>query len=336
MQKLSILLLSFITLASASTLSIKLPEVPKPTADIPKVVITYPNQSYKTNEEILQEFEKKPVFFSNHVAPKRVEKKDAAGKITLVGDVKDGLITAYLHAPLITMSEVKEKLTEAGFEILSSYKIDKKGAVESVVFTNADIIKNASKKNRGFSSSLRVTIDKKNELVSITNPLYIMTAFMQDEYDAKLANETLVKLRNTFKDLKNSTETSKFRVLPRYQFMAGMPRYHDMQVIKKGVSAELLASARKSKKIVYEQALLNGSVILGVKLSKRTSKFVKKTGYQNAGLLPYPVLIENGEVKILDPKYYIAIMYPKLKMSQFMKIATVPGAIGKDIDRIFR
>ncbi len=39
---------------------------------------------------------------------------------------------------------------------------------------------------------------------------------------------------------------------------------------------------------------------------------------------------------MLDPKYYIAVMYPMLKMSQFMKISTVPGAITKDIGKIFR
>ena len=39
---------------------------------------------------------------------------------------------------------------------------------------------------------------------------------------------------------------------------------------------------------------------------------------------------------MLAPQYYIAVMYPKLKMSQFMKIATVPGAIAKDIDKVFR
>ncbi len=109
-----------------------------------------------------------------------------------------------------------------------------------------------------------------------------------------------------------------------------------MKVIKKGKNKALLAKAQKSKKVVYEQHLSNGSIVLGVQLGKRTSKFVKKTGYENSGLLPYPVLIENGEAKIMAPQYYIAVMYPYLKMSQFMKIATVPGAIVKDMDRIFR
>ncbi len=118
--------------------------------------------------------------------------------------------------------------------------------------------------------------------------------------------------------------------------MENMPYYEDMIKISTGKNDTLVAKAKKSKKLVFEQKLNDGSTLIGVKLSKRTSKFVKKIGYQNAELLPYPVLIENGEAKILDPKYYIAVMYPMLSMSEFMTIATVPGAIQKDCDRVFR
>jgi len=316
------------------------PAVPKVTTEIPKVVTVQGNQTssdYKTNEEILKEFTaEKVVHFSNHVAPVTTEKKDDPNKIALVGDVKNGMVPAYLHAPLMAPSDIKQTLEKAGFTILASYKIDRKGIAHSIVFTNDELIKAASKKGRGFAAVLHVTIDKKHKLVSITNPLYVLAAFMQKEYDEKLAKKTLVTLRENFTDLKNSPEKLKFRVLDHYQFMQGMPKYSDMQVISKAATAELLKRAHKSKKVLFEQKLLNGSTLLGVKLSKRTSKFIKKTGYQNAGLLPYPVLIEDGQAKILDPKYYIAIMYPMLKMSQFMTIATVPGAIGKDVDRVFR
>jgi len=318
----------------------EVPEVPKVTAKVPTPPTSiYINTSgdYKSNAEIVREATApKVVQFSNHVAPVYEEIKDDPNKITLVGQVKDGQVTAYLHAPLISPHEVKTILESAGFTVLNTFKVDKKGYVNSVIFTNDEIVKQSSKKNRGFASALRVTIDKKNSLISISNPIYVMAAFMQDEYDDALAQKTLKSLRDAFGNLKNSDEKVKFRVLERYQFMQGMPKYVNMQLIKKSSSASLLEKARKSKKIVYEQKLLNGSVIIGVKLSKRTSKFIKKTGYQNAGLLPYPVLIEDGEAKILDPKYYIAVMYPMLKMSQFMTIATIPGAIGKDVDRVFR
>jgi len=338
---LSPLLFVFLTsLMPASTVTITLPKVPE-VPEVPKVDVTVPtlqtNGNYKTNEQIIHEAtKKKEVRFSNHVAPHYVEEKESTGKTIEVGEIKNGKITAYLHSPLMSEKELKEKLTGAGFEVLKSYKQDKKGDLISVVFTNSAIINASSKNNRGFMSTLRATIDKKNSLISITNPPYIMRAFMQNEYDEALANTTLVTLRNTFKDIKNSTEELKFRLLERYQFMEGMPKYTDMQVLAKAPNAVLLNKAKESKKVLYEIKLQNGSTILGVELGSRTSKFVKKTGYQNAGLLPYPVLIENNEAKILDPKYYISIMYPMLKMSQFMTIATIPGAINKEIDKIFR
>jgi len=315
----------------------KVPEVPKVEAVVPKVLIEYQDASAKTNDEIIKEATtKKPVRFSHNVAPVLFEKKSSDSSSTEVGDVSNGRVSAYLHTKYAEVKSVKEQLEKAGFEILSTFKVDKKGFATSIVFTNEAIKKAAAKENRGFASSLRVTVDKKNKLVSISNPIYLMKAFMQDEYNQELAQKTLVSLRENFSDLKNSTEVIKFRVLERFQFMEGMPKYNDMITIKKAKNATLLKKAKKSKKVVYQIQLANGSTVIGVKLGKRTTKFVKKTGYQNAGLLPYPVLIENGKASIMDPKYYIAVMYPMLKMSQFMTISTVPGAINKDIDRIFR
>jgi len=321
----------------------QVPEVPKVMAEVPEVITVTPSPyitldgESKTNAQIIEESTRKEVVvFSNHVAPNLKEKQDNPNKVVEIGEVKNGRVTAYLHAPLISVEEVIKKLQDAHFKIVETYKVDKKGLATSIVFTNVDLIKEGSKSNRGFASSLRVTVDKKNNLISITNPVYAMAAFMQKEYNQELAYATLKSLRDSFANLENSNELIKFRVLERFQFMEGMPKYGDMQVIKKDANKNLLASVRKSKKLVFEQKLANGSYLIGVKLSKRTSKFIKKTGYQNAGLLPYPVLIENGEAKILDPKYYIAIMYPLLKMSQFMMIATVPGAINKDVDKAFR
>lgn len=63
---------------------------------------------------------------------------------------------------------------------------------------------------------------------------------------------------------------------------------------------------------------------------------LKKIGVENASLLPYPVLLENGKAKILAPKYYLAISYPLLKMAQFMTISSVPSAIEKDCKKLFK
>jgi len=317
----------------------KLPEVPKVEAVVPEVVTVYSDGSKISTQTIEDIYPtKKQHQFSNHVAPDKyslTKNKKKATEIK-VGDVDNGRVAAYLHAPLMSVDDAKANLEKAGFKILSTFKVDKKGAVTSSVFTNKAMETAAAKKSRGFAGTLRLVVDTKNKLVVIANPIYTMGAFMQKEYDEKLAVATLNQLREVFTELKNSSEIVKFSVLKRYHFMENMPFYQDMKLVKKGKNKTLLKKAKKSKKVVYEQHLANGNIIVGVKLGKRTSKFVKKIGFQNSGLLPYPVLIENGEAKFLAPQYYIAVMYPMLKMSQFMKIATVPGAIGKDIDKIFR
>ncbi|QSZ40724.1 hypothetical protein GJV85_00845 [Sulfurimonas aquatica] len=335
---LSIFLIPITSTLASNVYEIKLPDVPKVEAVVPEpITLKVTGSTSKTNKEILEELNRdKSIKFSNHKAPVYYEHKEDSSKVAKVGEIFNGKVTAFLHTTYMEQNKVIDILQKAGFEILASLPIDKKGFATSIVFTNDEILKASTKINRGFASTLRVTIDKKNRLVSITNPIFFMNAFMQDDYDKKLALRTLSTLRDAFKDLKNSDEQLKFRILKRYQFMKGLPKYMDMTTIKKGNMHTLLQKARESNKVVYEKALSVDSTIIGVKLGSRTTKFVKKIGYQNAGLLPYPVLIEGGEVKILDPKYYIAIMYPMLKMSQFMTIATTPGAIHKDIDKIFR
>jgi hypothetical protein len=334
----ALLLLTLSTLSGEYVVNIKIPkvpEVPKVEAKVPVVNTIYPDS--KSNEEILKEvMQEEKWVFSDHVAPVIQEESLPTEEVIEAGDIDNGRMAAYLHYKLLSLDEVKSRLQKAGFEIVTTLKIEKKGKVLSVVFTNKELQESAAKTNRGFASTLRLSIDTKAGVISISNPIYILAAFMQKEYDSTLAQKSLKQIRSAFEGLKNSDEIVKFRVLERFKFMEGMPQYQDMAVIKKAKNSTLLAKAHKSKKIVYEQTLSNGSTILGVKLGKRTRKFVKKIGYHNSGLLPYPVLIENGEAKILDPKYYIAVMYPMLKMSQFMTISTVPGAITKDIDKIFR
>ena len=324
----------------------KAPEAPKVEAVVPTVNLAVEGQnvSEKKVQTVDETAAKEEVnttafeFIGGKRFPPNYYKKEATKSTEKVevGEVENARIAAYLQGPLISKDEAKSKLEAAGFTLLATYKVDKKGKVTSMVFTDQKMTAYASKDGRGFAASLRLLVDEKNSQISISNPVYIMKAFMQDDYNDALALATLKRLRDNFEGLKNSKDVVKYIRLPRYKFMNSMPVYEDMIEVSSGTNAALLAKARASKKVVFEQKLDNGSTLLGVKLAKRTSKFVKKTGYQNSELLPYPVLIENGKAKILSPKYYIAVMYPLLSMSEFMTIATVPGAISKDCNKIFR
>jgi len=319
------------------------PKAPEVKAIVPTVNLIVEGESISKTSSVQKEVVNKEGKNSAIVKEKRFpphyfDKKEVIveSKKAEVGEVDNARVAAYLQAPLMSHEDAVSKLKSAGFTPLASYKIDKKGKVTSIVFVDEKLISAASKPTRGFAATLRLLIDEKSGQISITNPIYIQKAFMQDQYDEALALENLTRLRNAFEGLKNSKDVVKFIRLPRYKFMNSMPVYEDMMVVGTGSNTTLLEKAHASKKVVFEQKLDNGSVLIGVQLSRRTKKFVKKTGYQNSELLPYPVLIEDGKAKILDPKYYIAVMYPLLSMSEFMMIATVPGAIEKDTNKIFR
>ncbi len=306
--------------------ALTLPTVPK----VPEVI------TFNNNKNIND----RSIKFSKRVPPNYIPhrfdnvKKVKSSTHTRIGVVSQGRISAYLRGKFMDAKTVEEKLKAAGFEIITTAPVNKKGTLLSVVFTDKSLVTMASKENRGFIASLRVLVDTKEKTISITNPMYMAKGFLQGDYDEKSAKIILDKLITQFPDLSNSKDILKFQLLAKYQFMNGMPYYENMIEVASG--DDLLERIKKNKKVVFTQSLENGSTLIGIKLGKRTRKFTKKIGRNNAAMLPYPVLIENGKAKILDPKYYISFMYPMLKMSEFMTIATIPDAIVKDATRVFR
>ncbi|MCK4441713.1 MAG: hypothetical protein KAU90_06880, partial [Sulfurovaceae bacterium] len=302
-------------------------EIPKPPS-VPSVIQV---EGSKILDDRSIKFSKRVPPNNTKYGTKKDVKTDTSNKI---GEVNRGRISAYLRGELMKEADAKKVLTDAGFTILASTPLDKKAKLISIVFTNKELTTLASKKNRGFAASLRLLINKKENQISITNPLYILKAFMQNEFDEKSAKEILASLVKNFKGLKNSDDALKFQLLPKYQFMNGLPFYEDMQVIASG--DDLLEKIKNNKRVIFSQKLDNGAVLIGVKLAKRTTNFTRKIGTKNAAMLPYPVLIENGKAKMLDPKFYISIMYPKLQMSQFMTIASIPDAMVTDCSKVFK
>jgi len=257
-----------------------------------------------------------------------------------VGMVKDGVVSTYLRGAYMTTEQAEGQLKSAGFEVIASASVDKSGKLKSIIFTHPILKKLADKDKRGFSATLRLLVDEDNKQISIANPVYFLAAFLQDQNSLDDSKELLTMLQKAFGGLKDSKENIKYDDLAKYHFMAGMPYYGEMIEVGKDASATELLSKVKSyndgKSLAFSLKLSENRILVGINLSKRTGKFIDKIGTSNALLLPYPVLIENGQAKILDPKYYLALSYPMLSMSQFMTIATVPGAIEKDCKKIFK
>jgi hypothetical protein len=248
-------------------------------------------------------------------------------------------VSAYLVGAYVDADAAQAKLTAAGFDVVTAYKVDKKGQYITVVFTNAAMKAAANKTDRGFAAIGRLLVNNEKQEISIANPVYFGKAFMQDEFDYQAALTIEKSLTDAFGPLTGSEDKWEYEGLASYHFMMGMAYYEESAVLAEGDNAELLEKAKaykKGKNLIFELPLGEGRTLVGYALSKKTSKFVKKIGYQNAGLLPYTILIEDGKAKMLAPKYYIAISYPQLTMGEFMTIASVPGAIEKDLAKPFK
>jgi hypothetical protein len=248
-------------------------------------------------------------------------------------------VSTYLVGDYMTVDTAVSKLQDAGFEVLAQYPSVKKGT--TIVFTNDALKAEAAKPGRAYAAVSRLFVDDKAKMISFTNPVYFGKAYMQDEYNHAVFNTVLEKINAAFPDLKGSKDQLEFDALADYHFMMGMPYYSDADELGKpcATNAEAVAKAynyKKGKAVIFELKLSENSTLLGYDLGKRTKKFVKKIGRANAAVLPYCVSVENGQAKALNAKYYIAISYPLLDMGGFMGIATVPGAITKDLEKAFK
>ena len=247
-------------------------------------------------------------------------------------------VSTYFNAPLMSTQEAKERLESAGFTVVAVDKVSKK-KLDSIVFTNDYLKSLANKPNRGFlAGALRVLIDTENNTTRISNPRYFVKAFLQEDYRLGDEQPLLDAIDQAFTSLTPSEDKWEFDALSEYQFMIGRPYYQDQIIAGEGETAELIKKldSAKPKKIVFKMEVGEGRTLYGVKLHKRTMKFVDKIGVKNAGILPWMILVEDNKAKALRADYLIAISYPLLDLGGFMGIMTVPGAVEKDVSKYFK
>jgi len=243
--------------------------------------------------------------------------------------VQAAKIPAYYNAPFSTANTVKSKLGKAGFKVLTTYSPAAKENLKVIVFTNKALKTLASKKKRGFAAIQRVMVDSSAKTVRVTNPTYWLKAFMQKDYKAGIDTKIKSNLTKALGKLTATKDVLKEGDLAGYHFMMAMPYYEDMLELKKGATVD-------SKKKLFEVKLSNGSKLVGVKMPKNSENFIDKIGVENAILLPYTVLIENGKVYALHAKYYLALSYPLLSMGQFITISSIPDTIEKKLKKALK
>ncbi len=246
-------------------------------------------------------------------------------------------ISAYLVGAHTDVETVKNRLSRAGFEVIAEYTPVEEGT--TLVFTNSALKAEGAKEKRAHAAVLRVFIDDKEKMISITNPVYFGRAFMQDDYEESVFEVQLASINGAFAGLEGSKDKLEDDDIAGFHFMMGMPYYEDPDELAEASNSELLTKVRAydgGKKVIFELKLSDKSTLVGYDIGSETKGFIKDIGRANASVLPYCISVEDGEATALAAKYYLAISYPLLSMGEFMTISSVPGEINEELSKPFK
>jgi len=246
-------------------------------------------------------------------------------------------ISAYLIGEYMDEQSVQSKLQQAGFEVVARCSPVKRGI--TIIFTDDTLKQEGARTGRSNAAILRIFIDDKMHKISITNPIYFGKAFMQDDFDYKVFTKELMRILKAFPNLQPSKDKMQYEELAEYNFMIGMPGYEQVDIFAKEENSALLMKLQNyenGKNIVFTLKLSKETTLVGYDLGDQTNKFVKKIGRLNAVMLPWTITVENSQATALNPKYYIAVSYPLLSMRDFMRIATLPSTITKELSKPFK
>jgi len=259
-----------------------------------------------------------------------VTKKVLRGEKFSVGTSEPKELSAYYTAIFQTIEDLRVKLETNGFEILAIDEIFENETVIS--FTNE-----ALRNTNSFLSVLHMSVSKDIE-VRIQNPSYFGAAFLQDTFKYGQFSETLKALELALGEMYEVEDRLGLSSLSSYHFMLGMPRFDDKIVLSKGSDiVQHVIETNTTKYISYVLSLPNGSTLVGHKLSRKTYDYLKKIKVQNnVQIFPYEVMIKDEKAVILSPKYYLALSLPLLSMTDFLKIASAPDQIEKDIKIVYQ
>jgi hypothetical protein len=239
-------------------------------------------------------------------------------------------------AGYLELDALKQKLADNGLQVLGTHQVAGDKDYTVVIYTSADLKKAAQLPNRGFMAVLRILHNSKDQELVVSNPEYYLRAFLQKDYKEGMAQPINAALAAALGTLTPTDDSMKTKKLAKYNFMMSMPHYDDFSRVAKGGTEELCKKLETKAKdrIVFKLNVADdgSSVLYGVALPGELEKFNEKLETMGQShLLPYTVLIENGEANILHAKFYFALSFPQLSMTEFMKIMSVPG----DVKEVF-
>lgn len=259
-----------------------------------------------------------------------VPPKVFTGAKLVIGGKAPEKLSTYYAANFQQIETLKQKLEANGFKVLATTPILRGKTVLTI--TNDELLQTNT-----WLATLHLLVNEGSE-IRVQNPSYFGAAYLQDKYKYGQFAKTLEALQAVLGNMYEVDEKYALDDLPKYQFMFGMPYLDDTIKVAEGENlVAKVAGPEGNKYVAYTLKLPNGNILVGHKLRNRTNKFLEKIeAARDANILPYESMIIDKKAVILDPKFYLALSIPQLKMSDFMKIASAPGEIEKDIKRAYK
>lgn len=247
-----------------------------------------------------------------------------------------------------TISSVKTKLTQNGFEITGQYSPNP--ATTIIVISSDSLRQHAAQSRFGaFGAIQRVTVTKTDAgvQVSYTNPVYMAHAY-QMKSDLANVRTRLSKTLGHVKDYGSEQGLSSDE-LRSYQYKWLMPYFSDrhelvayknQQVALQKIEATLKSNEAGVTKVYRVDLPGKEESVIGVSLSGPDNNDCSGDQYimsridfkeiKSAGHLPYEIVVSKGKAYALYAEFRIAISFPDLSMmgsNSFASIMCAPGAI---------
>ncbi|HEC18408.1 MAG TPA: hypothetical protein ENI97_03610 [Gammaproteobacteria bacterium] len=243
-----------------------------------------------------------------------------------------------------TLSEVKAKLSGAGFELVGEYSPYDKAVI---LIVTSEALKNAAAKSTfgGYAAGQRVSVTKVGDEIQVayTNPVYMANAYrmkvtLQDTADRLKAALGAIKQYGP----EEGMEAEDIR---NYHYMFGMEYFDEPSVLAEyksfkeavdRVEAGLAAKKGGVSKVYRIDVPGKDESVFGVHLTDGCSSDKFIMGHidfkpiRSTPHLPYEMLVSGNKVYALYARFRIAINFPDLKMmgaNSFFKIMCAPDAI---------
>ena len=248
-------------------------------------------------------------------------------------------------------SEVKSKLTGAGFQVVGEYS---PYADADIIIVTNDALKNHAAKSEfgAYGAMVRVSVTKNGDSteVAYTNPVYMAAAYRMDGdlSDIRAQVEGALGAEKDFGSEKNLTAAD----LRKYHYTVMMEYFDDPSTLAeydsqaeavKAVEDALAAGKGSTSKVYRIDIPGKDETVFGVALKGKDAddcsgdnfvmSRIDKSTPRHTAHLPYEIVVSDGTAYALFARFRIAINWPHLPMvasetgATFMNIMCSPGAI---------